>query len=167
MQRCEHCKEFCGDGIEETEGHDYYSCELKNDRDMNEYGTYSSLANSVDEDECTHYLCEKCLFKEEKEADRIEIKLKDIVKLQRLYIDIFSEEDEDYPDKRIISNKERAVQKILDKITNKKFYQGEIWEVIQLKSWDTNDSTYKPICERLRELGYKIADEKRSNCKRR
>lgn len=91
-----------------------------------------------------------------KTADEIKIELKDIVKLQHLYIDIFAEEDEDYPDKRVISNKERAVQRILDKITDKRFNQSEIWKVIQLKSWDTTDNTYRQICNRLRELGYEI-----------
>ena len=92
----------------------------------------------------------------EKTADEIKIKLKDIAKLQHLYIEIFTEEDEDYPDRRVISNKERAVQIILDKITDKRFNQIEIWKVIQLKSWDDTDNTFKPICNRLRELGYEI-----------
>ena len=92
----------------------------------------------------------------EKIADEIKIKLKDIAKLQHLYIEIFTEEDEDYPDRRVISNKERAVQRILDKITDKRFNQIEIWKVIQLKSWDDIDNTFKPICNRLRELGYEI-----------
>lgn len=92
----------------------------------------------------------------EKTADEIKIKLKDIAKLQHLYIEIFTEEDEDYPDRRVISNKERAVQRILDKITDKRFNQIEIWKVIQLKSWDDTDNTFKPICNRLRELGYEI-----------
>ena len=92
----------------------------------------------------------------EKTADKIKIELKDIVKLQHLHIDIFTEEDEDYPNKKIISNKERAVQRILDKITDKRFNQIEIWKVIQIKSWDTTDDTYRPICNRLRELGYEI-----------
>lgn len=92
----------------------------------------------------------------EKTVDKIKLKLKDIVKLQHLYIDIFSEEDEDYPDRRIISNKERAVQRILDRITDKKFNQIEIWKVIQIKSWDATDNTFKPICERLKNLGYEI-----------
>jgi hypothetical protein len=92
----------------------------------------------------------------EKTADKIKIELKDIVKLQHLHIDIFTEEDEDYPNKKIISNKERAVQRILDKITDKRFNQIEIWKVIQVKSWDTTDDTYRPICNRLRELGYEI-----------
>lgn len=92
----------------------------------------------------------------EKTANKNKIELKDIVKLQHLHIDIFTEEDEDYPNKRIISNKERAVQRILDKITDKRFNQIEIWKVIQVKSWDTTDDTYRPICNRLRELGYEI-----------
>ena len=91
-----------------------------------------------------------------KTADEIKIELKDIVKLQHLYIDIFTEEDEDYPDKRVISNKERAVQRILDKITDKRFNQIEIWKVI--KSWNNTDNTFKPICNRLRELRYKIVN---------
>nr|DAE74695.1 MAG TPA: hypothetical protein [Caudoviricetes sp.]DAE88568.1 MAG TPA: hypothetical protein [Caudoviricetes sp.] len=91
-----------------------------------------------------------------KTADEIKIELKDIKKLQHLYIDIFSEEDEDYPDGRVINNKERAVQRILDRITDKKFNQIEIWKVIQIKSWDTTDNTFKPICDRLRNLGYEI-----------
>ena len=66
--------------------------------------------------------------------------------------------DEDYPDKRVISNKERAVQRILDKITDKRFNQIEIWKVIQLKSWNNTDNTFKPICNRLRELRYKIVN---------
>lgn len=90
----------------------------------------------------------------EKTADKIKIELKDIVKLQHLHIDIFTEED--YPNKKIINNKERAVQRILDKITDKRFNQIEIWKVIQVKSWDTTDDTYRPICNRLRELGYEI-----------
>ena len=93
-----------------------------------------------------------------KTANEIKIELKDIVKLQHLYIDIFTEEDEDYPDKRVISNKERAVQRILGKITDKRFNQIEIWKVIQLKSWNNTDNTFKPICNRLRELRYKIVN---------
>ena len=75
------------------------------------------------------------------------------------------EEDEDYPDGRIISNKEKAAQKILNKITDRKFNQIEIWKVIQIKSWDTTDRTFKPICNRLRELGYEIINNSRRHFK--
>lgn len=91
-----------------------------------------------------------------KTTNEIKIELKDIKKLQHLYIDIFSEEDEDYPDRRVINNKEKAVQRILDKITDKKLNQIEIWKVIQIKSRDTTDNTFKPICDSLRNLGYEI-----------
>ena len=77
-----------------------------------------------------------------KQKSNIKIELKDIKKLQHLYIDIFSEEDEDYPDHRVINNKERAVQRILDRITDKKFNQIEIWKVIQIQSWNAADSQF-------------------------
>lgn len=85
-----------------------------------------------------------------------EIELKDIVKMQNLYIDIFYEEDEDCPDRRIIVKKEKAVQRILDKITNNKSEQLAIWGTIQRESWNIEDKTFKPICDKLRELGYAI-----------
>lgn len=86
----------------------------------------------------------------------MKIDFKDIVKLQRLYIEIYEEED-GYPvDYRIVKNKERAVQRILDKITNDKFNQGEIWYIIQTKTWDREDNTYRPICNALRSCGYEI-----------
>lgn len=90
---------------------------------------------------------------------KIKIDLRDIVKLQRLYIQIFTEEDNESPNRRIIAPKERAVQRILDNITTNKFNQIEIWKVIQLKTWDRSDNTYRPICNRLRELGYEIINE--------
>jgi hypothetical protein len=93
---------------------------------------------------------------QEYNKNKNKIALREIIKLQHLYIDIFTEEDEDYPDGRIINNKEKAVQRILDRITDKRFNQIEIWKVIQFKSWDTTDNTYRPICNRLRELGYEI-----------
>ena len=92
----------------------------------------------------------------EKTVDEIKIKLKDIAKLQHLYIEILTEEDKDYPDSRVISNKERVVQRILDKITDKRFNQIEIWKVIQLRSCDDSDNTFQSIFNRLRELGYEI-----------
>ena len=85
-----------------------------------------------------------------------EIELKDIVKMQNLYIEIFYEEDEDCPDRRIIVRKEKAVQRILDKIINNKGEQLAIWGTIQRESWNIKDKTFKPICDKLRELGYAI-----------
>ena len=87
---------------------------------------------------------------------KIKIEFKDIVKLQKLYIEIYEEEDQDYPDGRIIRNKEKAVQRILDKITNDNYSQRQIWYIIQTKSWDQTDYSYKPICDELRKLNYII-----------
>lgn len=64
-ERCKYCVEYNGDCVEESDGFDYYSCELKNKEDLKKYGRYSSFDNRVDEDECTHYLCESCLFRKE------------------------------------------------------------------------------------------------------
>lgn len=90
-----------------------------------------------------------------------QIELKDIVKMQNLYIDIFYEEDEDCPDRRVITEKEKAVQRILDKITDQKGEQLAIWGVIQRESWNTEDKTFKPICDKLRELGYVILQKEK------
>ena len=64
-ERCKYCVEYNGDCVEESGGFDYYSCELKNKEDLEKYGAYWSFNNRVDEDECTHYLCESCLFRKE------------------------------------------------------------------------------------------------------
>lgn len=85
-----------------------------------------------------------------------EIHLKDIAKIQRLYIEIFEEEDNVYPNYRIIRNKERAVDRILDKITTDKEEQKNIYDCIIQGSWYNTDGSYKPICNRLRDLGYQI-----------
>ena len=47
-----------------------------------------------------------------------EINLIDIVKLQKWYMDIFEQEDSDYPDYRVIGQKNRHIQRILNKITS-------------------------------------------------
>lgn len=86
----------------------------------------------------------------------MKIDFKDIVKLQRLYIEIFEEED-GYPvDYRIVRNKEKAQQRILDKITDDTILQNKIMSAIGSGSWNTKDGTYKPICDELRELGFEI-----------
>lgn len=61
---CEYCVEYNGDNVEETGGFDYYSCELMNNRDLEKYGQYDSLANQVFREDCSCYLGEKCKYKE-------------------------------------------------------------------------------------------------------
>lgn len=86
----------------------------------------------------------------------MKIDFKDIVKLQRLYIEIFEEED-GYPvDYRIVRNKERAQRRILDKITDNTILQNEIIDAIGSGSWNIEDNAYKPICDKLRDLGFEI-----------
>ena len=86
----------------------------------------------------------------------MKIDFKDIVKLQKLYIEIFEEED-GYPvDGRIIANKEKAQQRILSKITEDTILQNKIISAIGRGSWNSNDYTFKPICDELRELGFEI-----------
>ena len=85
-----------------------------------------------------------------------EINLKDIAKLQKWYIDVFEEEDSDYPDYRVIGQKNRHIQRILNKITDDKEEQRKIYDIIVHESWNTKDRTFKPICDGIRALGYKV-----------
>ena len=90
----------------------------------------------------------------------MKIDFKDIVKLQRLYIEIFEEED-GYPvDRRIVSKKEAAMQRILDKTTEDTILQNKIISAVGRESWNSEDITYKPICDELRELGFEIVGDK-------
>ena len=86
------------------------------------------------------------------------IDFKDIVKLQRLYVEIFEEEDCDYPNRRIIAPKEKAIERILNKITNDNTKKQEIYRCVCEGTWCWEDNTYKPICDRLRDLGYVIKE---------
>mgnify|MGYP000043983214 CR=1 FL=1 len=91
-----------------------------------------------------------------KTADKIEIELIDIIKIQNWYMDIFYQEDDDYPNYRIIAQKNKHIQRILNKISENKEVQNEIYDTIIHKTWNNEDQTFKPICDGLRALGYKI-----------
>ena len=84
------------------------------------------------------------------------IKMSYIVKLQHWYIEIFSEEDDDYPNYGRIALLNRNVERVLNKITDNQKRQKEIYDAIQQGSWDNEDKSYKPICDKLRKLGYEI-----------
>ena len=86
----------------------------------------------------------------------MKIDFKDIVKLQRLYIEIFEEEDGYPADYRVVRNKEKPQQRILDKITDDTILQNKIISAIGSGSWNSEDNTYKPICDELRSLGFEI-----------
>ena len=84
------------------------------------------------------------------------ILFKTIVEIQALTVEKFNAEDEDYPDYRVIRAKERAIYNRLSKITDNKDMQEKILDIIEKCNWNTQDRTFKPICDKLRELGFEI-----------
>jgi len=79
-----------------------------------------------------------------------------IAKIQHLYMGIFNEEDSDYPDYRVIRPKERNIEKMLDSFTKDREKKKEIYDTIIHYTWDNSDMTFRPICNALRDKGYKI-----------
>lgn len=59
-----------------------------------------------------------------------EIYMSQIKKIFEMYMDIFEQEDSDYPDYRIIRPKERAIDRTLDKITDNNEEQRKIYYAI-------------------------------------
>ena len=58
---------------------------------------------------------------------------------------------------RVVANKEKAIQNCLALITEDKTEQATIYDTITSCNFNTVDMTYKPICDKLREMGYEIA----------
>ena len=87
-----------------------------------------------------------------------QINLKTIAEIQRFSIQLFEAQDEDYPDNRVIRAKERAIWNRLAKITSDGKEQSQILDAIKRGNWRTDDLTYKPICDNLRNLGYEILE---------
>ena len=83
-----------------------------------------------------------------------------IVKLQAATMRLFGAMDDDCPNWRAIRANERAIQKWLDKITDNADEQRQILEVIEHGNWNMKDTTFKPIFDELRALGYEIEEEK-------
>lgn len=79
-----------------------------------------------------------------------------IKKINNLYLEIFYEEEDDFPNRRIIKRNEKKIDEILEEITIDKKEQNKIYEAITSESFNTNDITYKPICDNLRKLRYTI-----------
>lgn len=88
-----------------------------------------------------------------------EIKLVDIAKLQHWYIEVFEEEDSDYPDYRRIARFNKHIDRVLNEITKDAQEQKKIWGIIVHQSWNMTDRTFKPICDDLRALGYTIIEK--------
>jgi len=87
-----------------------------------------------------------------------EIKMSWIVKLQHATMRLFAAQDEDYPDGRAIRSNERAIQHWLDKMTNNIDEQRKIHKIVEEQNWNTTDLTFKPICDRLRTMGFTIKE---------
>lgn len=90
------------------------------------------------------------------EADEIVLDFQKIARIQHLYMGIFYEEDSDYPDYRVIRPKERSIEKMLNSFTQDEDKQKEIYDTIIHYTWDNSDMTFRPICNALRQKGYKI-----------
>ena len=86
----------------------------------------------------------------------MKIKLKDIIKIQYLEMELFEIEDDEYVDYRKVRGKERAIYNSLEKITDDKEKQKEIRDCVYKNMWNTEDTTFKPICDGLRQLGYEV-----------
>ena len=84
-----------------------------------------------------------------------------IVKLQAATMRLFDALDDNYPNWRAIRANERAIQKWLDKITDNADEQRQILDIVECENWNMEDTTFKPIFDKLRALGYEIAEEKR------
>ena len=83
-----------------------------------------------------------------------------IVKLQAATMRLFDALDDDCPNWRAIRANERVIQKWLDKITDDTDEQRQILDVIERGNWNMEDTTFKPIFDELRALGYEIKEEK-------
>lgn len=81
-----------------------------------------------------------------------------IVKIQAATMRLFDALDYDYPNWRAIRANERAIQKWLGKITDNADEQCQILEVIEHGNWNMEDTTFKPIFDELRALGYEIEE---------
>lgn len=110
--------------------------------------------------ECCYHSKEECQEAMNKEMEEVammkQIDFQLVSEIQKLSIELFEAQDEDYPDGRVVKGKEKAIWNRLAKITSDKKEQGEILDAINHGNWRTDDLTYKPICDELRNLGYEI-----------
>lgn len=86
------------------------------------------------------------------------IYMSQIKKIAILCLEIFEEEDNNYPDRRVVRNKERAIQNVLDKITSDEEEQAKIYNAIDKEIFNTKDYIYKPMCDNLRAIGYTVVE---------
>lgn len=83
-----------------------------------------------------------------------------LVKLQAATMRLFDALDDDCPNWRAIRANERAIQKWLDKITDNVDEQRQILNIVERGNWNMEDTTFKPIFDELRALGYEVVFER-------
>lgn len=83
-----------------------------------------------------------------------------IVKLQAATMRLFDALDDSHPNWRAIRANERAIQKWLDKITDNADEQRQILDIVEHGNWNMEDTTFKPIYDELRALGYEVVFER-------
>lgn len=86
-----------------------------------------------------------------------------IARAYSLYIDIFSEEDGDYPDRRVIANKEGAIDRLLRRMVgdDKELLDKASDIVCHLRPYTNDgvdDGSWKPLCDDFRKLGFIVVD---------
>lgn len=120
-----------------------------------------AVVKSRDIDELVMESCrEKCINLVEEVRREKCINAYHIAKIQAAAMRLFEALDEDYPDGRAVRANERAIQKWLDKITDDTDEQRQILDVIERENWNMEDTTFKPIFDELRALGYEIVIER-------
>lgn len=87
-----------------------------------------------------------------------EIYISQIKKIAILCLEVFEEQDNVYPDMRIVRNKERAIQNTLKTISKDEEEQRKIYDAIEKEIFNYEDCTYKPMCNNLRALGYTVVE---------
>lgn len=88
--------------------------------------------------------------------------LRDIAKLQHYYIEIFEEEDSDYVNYARTGQLYRRVNETINKITDIEDDRRKIYDIIGHGSWNNHNKTFKPICDEIRKLGYKVVERMKS-----
>lgn len=94
-----------------------------------------------------------------------QIRARDVKIINYLLVEIAELEQEEYIDRRSISPKERKIDRILKTITEDKEEQKAIYKAINSETFNTSDTTFKPIVDNLRKLGYEIVYSKKENKK--
>lgn len=92
-----------------------------------------------------------------------QIEARDVKIINWLLVEIAELEFEEYVDRRCISPKEKKIDRILQKITADKEEQKAIYRAINSETFNMSDTTFKPIVENLKALGYEIVYTKKEN----